>query len=496
MDYFLMVSAVAVFVESRIKSGFKYSELEKSVGFSLPHIRAVYAKTTGKSLSRYILSRRIANAAFELAHTGNRILDIATKYGFSNHDTFTRAFRRVTGVTPKEFRKLRQPVGSAVLCSGVYAVSVKPVNHCQNDTERVVTMSNNDQKRTTDGSVILYGVPKVYYGAYGGCTPLPICIKAVANYMGIELDYSEAMVNCGAAFRLTWNETCWDGGNVDAIFAFDDPSKVYRCALESLGCEYNLLGRSKSTEKSEFIRFIKEKIDNGIPVIALGIIGPPEAGIITGYRDDGNTLLGWNLFQEYPEFAGNISFDESGYYVTDKWWENKDTVAVMSLGEVNKDKKYTLRDIIENAVEVMTPRKKGEYAKGIYAYDAWKKAILDESQFGKDMVSPLLAERLMCQGDATDCVADGRKNAHDYFKKLAEENPEQPLFGQLAEQFGKAAYGAHKMYQLLGGWERGEKQMQALAQRETRVEIGKLIDKCKAADEKALSLLTELSKVL
>ena len=38
--------------------------------------------------------------------------------------------------------------------------------------------------------------------------------------------------------------------------------------------------------------------------------------------------------------------------------------------------------------------------------------------------------------------------------------------------------------------------MQALAQRETRVEIGKLIDKCKAADEKALSLLTELSKVL
>lgn len=95
-----------------------------------------------------------------------------------------------------------------------------------------------------------------------------------------------------------------------------------------------------------------------------------------------------------------------------------------------------------------------------------------------------------------DCLADGRKNAYDYFKKLADENPDQPLFGQIAGQFGEVATCAHKMYQLLGGWERGEKQMQALARRETRIEIGKLIDKCKAADEKALGLLIDLLKVL
>lgn len=495
MDNNLLVLTVAVFVENRLQTGFEYSELEKAVGFSLPHIRAVYAKTTGKSLARYVLSRRIANAAFEVAHSKKKILDIATKYGFSSHDSFTRAFRRVTGLNPNEFRKLRRPVGRTVLCAGVYGVSVKPDGKHQNDTERMVCMKNNVQRHETDGSVVLYGVPKVYYGAYGGCTPLPICIKAMANYMGIELDYSEALVYSGIAFRLTWNETCWDGGNVDCIFAYDDPSKVYRCAIESLGCEYDLLGRTQSTKKSEFIDFIKSKIDKGIPVISLGIIGPPEAGIITGYRDNGNTLLGWNLFQDYPEYAGDISCDESGYYVTDQWWENKDTVALMSLSEPTGER-YSLKTIVENAIEVMTPRKHGDFAKGGYAYDAWKKAILDESQFKKDMVSTLLAERLMCQGDAMDCLADGRKNAHEFFKKLADENPEQPLFGQIAEQFAEASDCAHKMYGVLGGWERSEEQMKVFATREAREKIGKLIDKCKAADEKALALLKELLKVL
>ena len=95
MDQFLLVMTIAVFVENRLQSGFDYAELEKATGFSLPHIRAVYAKLTGKSLSRYVLSRRIANAAFEIVHTEQNILDIATKYGFSNPDSFTRAFRRI-----------------------------------------------------------------------------------------------------------------------------------------------------------------------------------------------------------------------------------------------------------------------------------------------------------------------------------------------------------------------------------------------------------------
>ena len=95
-----------------------------------------------------------------------------------------------------------------------------------------------------------------------------------------------------------------------------------------------------------------------------------------------------------------------------------------------------------------------------------------------------------------DCLADGRHNACAYFKKLAEENPSQPLYGRIAQAFASAAAGAQKMYDVLGGYERGEKQMQILATREARVEIAGLIDQCKAADKKALALLQALVKVV
>jgi hypothetical protein len=130
------------------------------------------------------------------------ILDIATKYGFSNPDSFTRAFRRITGVNPSVFRKQRTPVGRVRLSAGVFGVSVEPENSDRNTTERIVFMNNNDQKHVSEGSTVLYGVPKIHYSAFGGITPLPICMKAAANYMGIELEYREAIVYCGMAFRL------------------------------------------------------------------------------------------------------------------------------------------------------------------------------------------------------------------------------------------------------------------------------------------------------
>ena len=496
MDRFIMIGTVVVFVENRLQSGFTYAELERAVGFSLPHIRATFAEHTGESLSRYVLGRRITNAAFEMTHSKQSILDIAIKYGFSNPDSFTRAFRRVTGVNPVDFRKGKRTVTRSKLCAGVVGVSLNPVGGktYRDMTER---MNSMEQKHESDGSVVLYGVPRVHYGAFGGCTPYPISLKAVANYMGISLDYEDAMTECGAAFRLTWDTTCWNEGNVDVMFAFDDPMAVYQNGIEALGYECKLLGRSSDGDetKAEFVSLIKESIDKGIPVIALGIIGPPEACVITGYRDEGKTLLGWNCFQDSPECAADVTFDESGYFVTSAWWENKDTLAVMTMGE-KVGEPQPLKRIVERAITVLSGRQAGNYAKGIAAYGAWKKALLDEGSFGEGMAQSLLVQRLMCQGDAMDCLSDGRKNAYKYFHKLAEKEPEQPLFARIAEQFAASATCAHRMYETLGGWERGEKQMQALARRDVRETIGRLIDECKTADEKVLDLLRELAAAL
>ena len=122
MDYFLTVWSVIVFVENRLRSEINTAELERATGFSLAHIRDVFAAQLGMPLGRYICSRRVANAAFELINTQKSILEIALAYRFTNPDSFTKAFKRVTGFTPQAYRLSRRPVGRIKLCAGVYGI--------------------------------------------------------------------------------------------------------------------------------------------------------------------------------------------------------------------------------------------------------------------------------------------------------------------------------------------------------------------------------------
>ena len=485
MEHNVIVRAIIIFVETHIEAEKDYAALERDIGFSLSHIRSLFAAQTGRTLARYVQERKVAHAAFDLVHSRDNILHIAFKYGFRSPDTFTRAFFRHMGVTPQQFRKERTAVGAARLYDGIYGIAGR---------------SNimNESMHKTENSTVLYGVPRVGYGAYGGVTPYPICVKGVANYLGDDIDYSDIMVVSGAAFRLTWDRNSWFGGNVDICFTFDNYDASYRLAIEGLGRSFTHTPRKNDTpeHKQEFIQLIRENIDAGIPCIAMGIIGPPEACVITGYRDGGNTLLGWNFFQDRPEYAGKgVRIDESGYFVTDAWWENG-FEQIITLGRTVTEPR-TPKQIIGSAIEVLTGRNKHQFAKGIWAYDAWKNAIIDDTQFPPNSVKPLLVERMVCQGDAMGCLADGRHSAKAYFEKLGAKLPEhRALCRDIAAQFGIVFAEVSAMSECLGGWGRDETQLANLNKPDIRRQIGKHIDNCQAADEAALALLQKLYDAL
>lgn len=132
MDSFLFLSSVIVFIEKRIKGKIDYKELAVETGFSLPYIRELFASKMRKPLSRYILERKIANAAFEIKYTNKTLLCIATEYNFNNADSFTRAFKRIVGVTPSEFRKLEIVMKRVKLSAGVYGIALPTPDKNQN----------------------------------------------------------------------------------------------------------------------------------------------------------------------------------------------------------------------------------------------------------------------------------------------------------------------------------------------------------------------------
>jgi len=94
------------------------------IGFSLSHLRVVFMNLTGKTLAQYILERKVSRAAFDIIHSNDTLSSIAERYAFTNPDTFTRAFKRVIGLNPSEFRKIKPPVVRIKLCAGVFGFAV------------------------------------------------------------------------------------------------------------------------------------------------------------------------------------------------------------------------------------------------------------------------------------------------------------------------------------------------------------------------------------
>ncbi len=468
------VKEIISYIESHITDEkINYGELAGRVGYSAAHVRELFAGSMGYPLAKYIKMRKIKHSAVDLMNSVQNIAEIAYKYGFSCPETYTRSFRKVTGMSPSEFRSARPSVGKEELISGVYGIGIFIRKDYRKNMEKREITKNN-------GSTILYGVSKVGYGVYGGCTPYPICLKACAEYLGEDLGYEYTMVTSAAAFRLAWNNDFWDLGNVDIYHTVTESNAVYGLGAKALGREFEILEREQNTTKEEFKEFIKRHIDEGYPCMALGIIGPPEACIITGYREDGDVLLGWNFFQEWM----SCDKDECGYFVTRDWW-NEETQAVMCLGAIESEKAST-DNIIRTAITALEGREEGSFSKGINAYDAWEKFLHREEDFRSDS-----DDMVNTQYDAMDCLLDGRKNAAIYFRGLAKNDAEKrEQYNDIAKHFDEVAETINQMWQVTGG--RSENSVENFKKPEVRKKVCELIKQAKQADEKALELMKGL----
>ena len=82
------------------------------ISTQLDDISHIFKKTVGISLWDYITSKRIETAMAFLSNKDDcNMLDIAVNCGFNNTANFNKAFRRVTGLTPTEFRRHKEYIG-------------------------------------------------------------------------------------------------------------------------------------------------------------------------------------------------------------------------------------------------------------------------------------------------------------------------------------------------------------------------------------------------
>lgn len=76
----------------------------RHVGMSPAHFSTVFSQTTGRSFIVYLTALRIERAKELLRSTDMRLSDIAMEIGYNEPNYFSHVFRKVEGITPKEYR--------------------------------------------------------------------------------------------------------------------------------------------------------------------------------------------------------------------------------------------------------------------------------------------------------------------------------------------------------------------------------------------------------
>ena len=83
-------------------------DLNRETGIDRFSLARGFRAQIGTSPHRYVSQMRMENAMQKIAAGKLPLIEVALDAGFSSQASFTRAFRRETGVTPGEYRRQRR----------------------------------------------------------------------------------------------------------------------------------------------------------------------------------------------------------------------------------------------------------------------------------------------------------------------------------------------------------------------------------------------------
>lgn len=92
------------YIEEHLSEDIKIENLAKLASLSQFYYQRLFSRLVKRPVNEYVKLRRLAKAAEALRNTNKRILDIALDFGFSSHETLTRTFKNVFGMTPEGYR--------------------------------------------------------------------------------------------------------------------------------------------------------------------------------------------------------------------------------------------------------------------------------------------------------------------------------------------------------------------------------------------------------
>lgn len=222
-------------------------------------------------------------------------------------------------------------------------------------------------------------------------------MRACLDYLGE--DYGHMSLN--NHWRLDRAYTFFMGISGEAFGSVltPEPVKGYDSVFNAKGYEYEILFKNsdyyrmfsqdiqafygEQVKKFDNEGYIRELIadhlsNNQRPVIALGLLEPPQGCVVVGYNNYGEELVGWNFLPDY-------SPNPKPKYINKKDWY-KDIYAVILVGEKHESPEFksTYIKALQEALEYLQMNQTKPIPLGLNSFENWEKALVDDEKFVED----------------------------------------------------------------------------------------------------------------
>ncbi|WP_077616984.1 AraC family transcriptional regulator [Bacillus sinesaloumensis] len=98
------LNLVIDYIETHLTDDLPLESISEYAGVSDYHFRKIFFYLSGLNLSEYIKNRKLAEANKDLLN-GEKVTEVAFKYGYQSVDGFTRAFKKWCGFLPSDVIK-------------------------------------------------------------------------------------------------------------------------------------------------------------------------------------------------------------------------------------------------------------------------------------------------------------------------------------------------------------------------------------------------------
>lgn len=111
MKNFCIFADAVNYIEENLCSEIKQEDIAAACCCSLSSLQKIWRYCTHTSLKEYMSKRRLTRCAEDIMGTDMTLTEIAMKYQYNSPEVFTRAFKRLWGISPSKFKYERHWAG-------------------------------------------------------------------------------------------------------------------------------------------------------------------------------------------------------------------------------------------------------------------------------------------------------------------------------------------------------------------------------------------------